>query len=100
MLFSFLGSTIAASNLDFIGYIELYSKTQYERTFSILKITYASQCYSLACDDLDNQAASVAWNQLPNSTSDTLIFYSEANCTGHKASVRLDNPRRGVPDLT
>ncbi|KAE8898835.1 hypothetical protein PF005_g20024 [Phytophthora fragariae] len=86
---SFLGSTLAATDADFNGLLKLYSSVEYKNPLTTIKFNYASRCYSLDCDALDNKAASAKWEKLPNSSTDTLIFYSQADCTGHRGTARL-----------
>ncbi|KAG6616974.1 Importin subunit alpha [Phytophthora cinnamomi] len=95
---SFLGCTIGATDADLNGLLKLYASVEYKNPFTTIKFNYASRCYSLDCDALDNKAASAKWDKLPNSTSDTLIFYSEADCTGHRGTARLSKSL-GVSDF-
>ncbi|KAE8898841.1 hypothetical protein PF005_g20018 [Phytophthora fragariae] len=69
--------------------MKLYSGAEYKNPLTTIKFYYASRCYSLDCDALDNKAASAKWENLPNSSTDTLIFYSQADCTGYRGIARL-----------
>ncbi|EGZ07328.1 hypothetical protein PHYSODRAFT_306532 [Phytophthora sojae] len=93
-----LSCILAASDTDFDGVLKLYSGTKYKSSFATIKFNYASRCYSLDCDSLDNKAASAKWDKLPTSSSDTLIFYSEADCTGHRGTAQLSKAA-GVTDF-
>ncbi|GMF55937.1 unnamed protein product [Phytophthora fragariaefolia] len=83
------GSVIATTEADFNGYLKIYSAPNYKNAIITVNFNYASRCYSFDCDSLDNKAASAKWSKLPNSTSDTLIVFSETDCTGHKSTIRL-----------
>ncbi|EGZ07365.1 hypothetical protein PHYSODRAFT_262679 [Phytophthora sojae] len=85
----FLGWTFAASDGYFNVVLKLYWDIQYKNSFATIKFKHAGRCYSLDCESLGDKAASAKWDKLPNSSSDTLVFYSNADCTGLRGTAQL-----------
>ncbi|KAG2766452.1 hypothetical protein PC129_g11549 [Phytophthora cactorum] len=69
------------------GYVDLYKDADYKNKLVRVYDVEVDNCYSFACDALDNTITSARWGGLPEKTSkgdDTMIsFYVDRDCREH-----------------